>query len=144
MRRTPGLGVLLTDADLAGESMYNDDLASVVEELVSERHRGDRRWRAGGVRRWFQRANDRTQKRWRVWLLRDRSGSGQAQGAHLTCGPIDLRGGRARSPIPFRLGVRCIARKAGFLPDDVSAEHVAFGQVLGPDGKNSPLARERP
>ena len=24
---------------------------------------------------------------------------------------------------------------AGFLPDDVSTEHVAFGQVLGPDGK---------
>ena len=29
------LGVLLTDADLAGESMYNDDLASVVEDLVA-------------------------------------------------------------------------------------------------------------
>ena len=28
-----------------------------------------------------------------------------------------------------------VARKAGFLPDDVIAEHVAFGQVLGTDGK---------
>ena len=31
--------------------------------------------------------------------------------------------------------VFAVARKAGFLPDDVSAEHVGFGQVLGADGK---------
>ena len=31
--------------------------------------------------------------------------------------------------------VFAVSRQAGFLPDDVSAEHVAFGQVLGPDGK---------
>jgi arginyl-tRNA synthetase len=28
-----------------------------------------------------------------------------------------------------------LARSAGWLPDDVPAEHVAFGTVLGPDGK---------
>jgi arginyl-tRNA synthetase len=31
--------------------------------------------------------------------------------------------------------VFAVARLAGWLPDDVAAEHVAFGQVLGPDGK---------
>ncbi len=31
--------------------------------------------------------------------------------------------------------VFAVARKAGFLPDDVTTEHVAFGQILGKDGK---------
>ena len=31
--------------------------------------------------------------------------------------------------------VFAVARKAGFLPDDVTTEHVAFGTVLGTDGK---------
>ena len=30
------LGVLLTDGDLAGESIYNDDLATVVDELEAD------------------------------------------------------------------------------------------------------------
>ncbi|MCF3329753.1 arginine--tRNA ligase, partial [Escherichia coli] len=28
-----------------------------------------------------------------------------------------------------------VARMAGFLPDDVEAEHVGYGMVLGPDGR---------
>jgi arginyl-tRNA synthetase len=31
--------------------------------------------------------------------------------------------------------VFAVARRAGFLPDDISTEHVAFGMVLGTDGK---------
>jgi arginyl-tRNA synthetase len=31
--------------------------------------------------------------------------------------------------------VFAVAREAGFLPDDVITEHVAFGTVLGTDGK---------
>jgi arginyl-tRNA synthetase len=40
------------------------------------------------------------------------------------------------SPQTFHFDqVFAVARKAGFLPEDVTTEHVAFGQILGPDGK---------
>ena len=126
------LGVLLTDDDLAGESTYNDELSSLVAELerngtaviddgalcvfVDGRAPMIVRKRGGGF---GYAATDLAAIRRRVRDLRPTGSS--------TC--VD-----ARQSDHFDL-VFAVARKAGFLPDDVITEHVAFGTVLGTDGK---------
>ena len=127
------LGVLLTDADLAGESMYNDDLASVVEDLVAS---GTAVVDDGALVVFVEGFN--------APMIVRKSDGGFGYGA------TDLAAVRHRvrtlqadrliyvvgAPQSFHFDlVFAVSRKAGFLPDDVSAEHVAFGQVLGPDGK---------
>jgi arginyl-tRNA synthetase len=127
------LGVLLTDADLAGESMYNDDLASVVEDLVAS---GTAVVDDGALVVFVEGFN--------APMIVRKSDGGFGYGA------TDLAAIRHRvrtlqadrliyvvgAPQSFHFDlVFAVSRKAGFLPDDVSAEHVAFGQVLGPDGK---------
>jgi arginyl-tRNA synthetase len=127
------LGVLLTDADLAGESMYNDDLASVAEELVAS---GTAVVDDGALVVFVEGFNA-------PMIVRKRDGG-------FGYGATDLAAVRHRvrtlqadrliyvvgAPQSFHFDlVFAVSRKAGFLPDDVSAEHVAFGQVLGPDGK---------
>jgi arginyl-tRNA synthetase len=127
------LHVLLVDDDLAGESIYNDDLASMVNEL--ERN-GTAviddgalcvfvegfsapmilRKRDGGF---GYSATDLAAVRHRVWDLN----------AKRLIYVVD-----ARQSDHFEQ-VFAVARKAGYLPPDVTAEHVAFGTVLGPDGK---------
>jgi len=52
----------------------------------------------------------------------------------------DLHADRIIYVVDHRQGLHfqqifALARSAGWLPDDVPAEHVAFGTVLGPDGK---------
>jgi len=127
------LGVLLTDDDLAGESTYNDELESLVAEL--ERNRTAViddgalcvfvdgfaapmivRKRDGGF---GYAATDLAAIRRRVRDLH----------ANRIIYVVD-----ARQSDHFDL-VFAVARKAGFLPDDVITEHVAFGTVLGTDGK---------
>jgi arginyl-tRNA synthetase len=127
------LGVLLTAADLAGESMYNDDLASVVEDLVAS---GTAVVDDGALVVFVEGFN--------APMIVRKSDGGFGYGA------TDLAAVRHRvrtlhadrliyvvgAPQSFHFDlVFAVSRKAGFLPDDVSAEHVAFGQVLGPDGK---------
>jgi arginyl-tRNA synthetase len=127
------LGVLLTDADLAGESMYNDDLESVVEELVAT---GTAVVDDGALVVFVKGFNA-------PMIVRKRDGG-------FGYGATDLAAVRHRvrnlhanrliyvvgAPQSFHFDqVFAVSRKAGFLPHDVSAEHIAFGQVLGPDGK---------
>jgi len=127
------LGVLLTDADLAGESMYNDDLESVVEELVAT---GTAVVDDGALVVFVEGFNA-------PMIVRKRDGG-------FGYGATDLAAVRHRvrnlhanrliyvvgAPQSFHFDqVFAVSRKAGFLPHDVSAEHIAFGQVLGPDGK---------
>ena len=134
------LGVLLTDADLAG-SHYNDDLASVVEDLVAS---GTAVIDDGALVVFVEGFN--------APMIVRKSDGGFGYGA------TDLAAVRHRvrtlqadrliyvvgAPQSFHFDlVFAVSRKAGFLPDDVSAEHVAFGQVLGPTETSSPLARAR-
>lgn len=127
------LSVLLTDDDLAGESAYNDDLSEVVAELERKGltvvddgalcvfvdgfaapmivRKSD-----GGF---GYSATDLAAIRHRVRDLH----------ANQIIYVVD-----ARQSDHFDL-VFAVARKAGFLPDDVITEHVAFGTVLGIDGK---------
>lgn len=127
------MNVLLTDADLAGESMYNADLPVVAEDLES---RGIATVDDGALVVFTE--NSETPA-----IIRNAAG-----GFGYTC--TDLAAIRHRvnvldaarliyvvgTPQEFHFRqVFTVARTAGYLPAEVSAEFVGFGQVLGSDGK---------
>lgn len=127
------LGVLLTDDDLAGESIYNDMLAPICEDLEA---RGIAvvddgalvvfvdgfsapailRNRHGGY------GYDVTD----VAAIKHRVDTLHADRMIYVTGSEQIQ--------HFQL-VFAVARKAGYLPDHVSAEHVGFGMVLNAEGK---------
>ena len=133
------LGVLLTPADYAGESTYNDQLAGVAAELE-----------AAGVARLSEGALCVFDPAFTgpdgapVPLLVRKSDGGYGYDttdlATIRHRLRDLRADRllyvvdARQSLHFAQ-VFAAARAAGWLPDTVEAVHVAFGTVLGPDGR---------
>jgi arginyl-tRNA synthetase len=127
------LGVKLGDDDLAGESTYNDDLPKVVADLE-----------ANGTAVIDDGALCVFVEGFKAPMIVRKSDGGFGYSA------TDLAAIRRRvrdlhanriiyvvgSPQTFHFDqVFAVARKAGFLPEDVTTEHVAFGQILGPDGK---------
>jgi arginyl-tRNA synthetase len=127
------LGVLLTDDDLAGESTYNEELPSLVAEL--ERN-GTAVIDDGALCVFVDGFAA-------PMIVRKRDGGFGYAATDLAAirrRVRDLHANRiiyvvdARQSDHFDL-VFAVARKAGFLPDDVITEHVAFGTVLGTDGK---------
>ena len=127
------LHVLLTDDDLAGESTYNADLPVLVEELE-----------ASGVAVEDQGALCVFVDGFDAPLIVRKSDGGYGYAT------TDLAAIRRRVGVlhadriiyvtDARQGghfaqVFAAARKAGFLPDDVVAQHVGYGLVLGNDGK---------
>ena len=127
------LGVLLTDADLAGESIYNDDLAAVVTELEES---GIAVIDDGALCVFVEGFNA-------PMIVRKADGGYGYSTTDLAAvrhRVRDLHADRiiyvVGAPQTFHFDqVFAVARLAGFLPDDVRAEHIAFGQVLGADGK---------
>ncbi|MBB1495564.1 arginine--tRNA ligase [Propioniciclava sp. MC1595] len=127
------LGVLLTDDDLYGESFYNAMLAEVAADL-------EQRGIAvvdDGALVVFVAGQEAP-------LIVRKSDGGFGYAA------TDLAAIRYRTtqldadriiyvvgmPQSFHFQqVFAVARMAGYLPEDVTAEHVGFGSVLGPDGK---------
>ncbi|HJE52335.1 MAG TPA: arginine--tRNA ligase [Tessaracoccus flavescens] len=127
------LGVLLTDDDLAGESTYNDDLPVLVKELEE----------SGvavvddGALCVFVDGFDAP------LIVRKRDGGyGYATTdlAAIRRRVQEIEADRliyvtdARQAGHFAQ-VFAAARKAGFLPEDVTAQHVGYGMVLGQDGR---------
>jgi arginyl-tRNA synthetase len=133
------LDVELTEADAVGESFYNAALADLVAELEA---RGIAEPSDGALCVFFDGitgpdgspvplivrksdggygypATDLAAIRYRVDML----------GADRLCYVVD-----GRQALHFRM-VFETARRAGWLPDRVTAEHIAFGTVLGRDGK---------
>ena len=127
------LGVLLTDDDLAGESIYNDDLPEVVAELERS-----------GITVIDDGALCVFIDGFAAPMIVRKSDGGYGYSATdlaaIRHRVRDLHADRiiyvvdARQSDHFDL-VFAVARKAGFLPEDVITEHVAFGTVLGTDGK---------
>ena len=124
---------LLTDADLAGESIYNADLAPVAEDLET---RGLAVVDAGALVVFVEGFNAPA-------IIRNAQG-----GFGYTC--TDLAALRHRvgtlhaTRLIYVVGtpqthhfeqVFAVGRLAGYLPAGVLSEHVGFGQVLGTDGK---------
>lgn len=127
------LGVLLTDDDLAGESTYNEDLPVLVKELEDS-----------GVAVMDQGALCIFVEGFDAPLIVRKSDGGFGYAttdlAAIRRRVRDLHADRiiyvtdARQAGHFAQ-VFAAARMADFLPDDVVAQHVGYGMVLGPDGR---------
>ncbi len=127
------LNVLLTDADVAGESTYNRDLPVVAADLEG---RGIAVVDEGALVVFEEGFNA-------PLIVRNRNGGygyGCTDLAAIRHRVNDLKAER----IIYVVGqpqhnhfdlVFAVCRRAGYLPDAVSAEFVGFGQVLGADGK---------
>ncbi len=133
------LNVTLTDADVRGESFYNDDLAPLVAELEQQ-----------GLA-----VEDQGAKVVFLEELADNEGKPspviiQKQGGGYLYATTDLAALRYRANtlkaqrILYFIDARqslhmqqvfTLARKAGFVDDSVSLEHHPFGTMMGSDGK---------
>jgi arginyl-tRNA synthetase len=127
------LGVLLTDDDLAGESTYNDELGSLVAGLERD---GTAVIDDGALCVFVDGFAA-------PMIVRKRDGGFGYAATDLAAirhRVRDLHANRIVYVVDARQSdhldlVFAVARKAGFLPADVITEHVAFGTVLGTDGK---------
>jgi arginyl-tRNA synthetase len=133
------LGVLLESDDLRGESAYNDDLPHVVEDLkakglLKESEGAQCVFVPGFV------AKDGTP----LPLIVQKSDEGYLY-ATTDLAAIRYRAGElhaerilyvvdARQAQHFQMVFAC-ARLAGFAPESVALEHIAFGTMMGADGK---------
>jgi arginyl-tRNA synthetase len=137
------LGVKLTDEDVRGESEYKADLPKVIEDLRE----------AGEKAGWFK----ESQGAMCVFLdeFKDKDGEPfplivQKTDEGYLYATTDLAAIRyrvgvlhanrvlyvtdSRQALHFRQ-VFAVAWKAGFAPESVSLDHIAFGAMLGKDGK---------
>jgi arginyl-tRNA synthetase len=133
------LGALLTDADRRGESAYNDDLPQVVEDLTAkgllkESEGAQCVFVPGFVNKDGEPLPLIVQKSDEGYLyattdlaaIRYRVGELHAQRVLYV---VD-----ARQAQHFQMVFAC-ARQAGFAPESVALEHIAFGTMMGADGK---------
>ena len=133
------LDVLLTDDDLVGESFYNPFLQGVAADLE---RRGIAVRDNGALCVFFDGIVGPNGNPVPLIIQKSDGGFGYAAtdlaairyraetlGAQLILYVVDQR-----QALHFRM-VFETARRAGYLPDGVQAVHVAFGTVLGPDGR---------
>jgi arginyl-tRNA synthetase len=133
------LGVTLTDEDLAGESMYNDQLAPICDELEQA---GLAVVSDGALCVFLEGYTGREGRPVPLIIRKSDGGYGYATTdlATIRHRVRDLGADRVLYVIgaPQHLHLQMVfatARKAGWLPDDVEVVHVQIGNVLGPDGK---------
>lgn len=127
------LGVLLTDADLAGESTYNDALPEVAADLAE---RGIAVVDDGALVLWVEGFD--------APLIIRKSDGGYGYDttdmAAIRHRVRELKADRIIYVTDVRQSQHFqelfeAARKAGYLPEDVEARHVGYGMVLGPDSR---------
>ena len=133
------LGVTLTDEDLAGESMYNDQLAAICDELEQA---GLAVVSDGALCVFLEGYTGREGRLVPLIIRKSDGGYGYATTdlATIRYRVRQLHADRVLYVIgaPQSLHLQMVwetARRAGWLPPDVSPVHVQIGNVLGPDGK---------
>lgn len=127
------LGLKVTAEHLAGESSYNDDLPKVVAELESN---GTAVIDDGALCVFVDGFNS-------PMIIRKTDGGygySTTDLAAIRRRVRELHAGRIIYVVGAEQGFHfdqlfAVARKAGFLPEEVEAEHVAYGLILGSDGK---------
>ncbi|GGT44763.1 arginine--tRNA ligase [Nonomuraea spiralis] len=133
------LGVTLTDADLAGESMYNPMLQKTCDDLESS---GVAVHSEGALCLFPPGFTGSDDKPLPLIIRKSDGGYGYASTdmAAIRYRVHDLKADRilyvvgADQALHFRM-VFASAQMAGWLPDTVSAEHVQIGMMLGKDGR---------
>ena len=133
------LDVTLTDADLAGESTYNDELPGICEELEAA---GIATMSEGALCVFLDGHTGREGRPVPLIIRKSDGGYGYATTdlATIRHRVRDLHADRILYVIgaPQHLHLQMVfetARKAGWLPDGVEVVHVRIGNVLGSDGK---------
>ena len=133
------LGVTLTDADLAGESIYNADLPGICDELEAT---GLATMSDGALCVFLDGYLGREGQPVPLIIRKSDGGFGYATTdlATIRHRVTDLHADRVLYVIgaPQALHLNMVwdtARKAGWLPEDVTPIHVQIGNVLGQDRK---------
>ncbi len=130
------LGVLLTPDDSVGESFYNAMLADTVTELVGLGIAVE----SDGALVVFSQEVTGPEGNPVPLMVRKRDGGYGYDTTDLATIRYRIRELKAdrltdsRQALHFRLVFEA-ARRAGWLTSDVLAEHVAYGTILGPDGR---------
>jgi arginyl-tRNA synthetase len=132
------LTVLLTPEDSVGESFYNAMLGDTVEELVDAGMAVE----SDGALVVYSREVTGPEGKPVTLMVRKRDGGYGYDATDLATIRYrihDLKADRlvyvtdSRQALHFRLVFEA-ARRAGWLTDDITAEHAAYGTILGPDG----------
>ena len=133
------LNVTLTRNDIMGESAYNDDLSTVIDELMAKNIAVEDQ----GAKVVFidEMANKEGQPS--VFIVQKSGGGYLYATTDLSAcryRAFTLNADRiiiftdARQALHFKQ-VEIVARKAGFLPEHVAYDHCPFGMMMGSDGK---------
>ncbi|WP_107688821.1 arginine--tRNA ligase [Neisseria wadsworthii] len=133
------LGLLLTPDDVAGESKYNNDLQAVVDELTAQGLAVE----DDGAKVVFLEEFQNKEGEPAAFIVQKQGGGFLYSSTDLACIRYrvnQLNADRllyvvdARQALHFQQ-LFTVARKAGWLSENVVAEHIAFGTMMGKDGK---------
>ncbi len=133
------LGLLLTQADVMGESAYNDDLQATVDELLQQGIAVDDDGAKVVFLDEFKNQDDEPA----AFIVQKQGGGFLYSTTDLACIRYRVRqlhADRIIYVVDARQGLHfqqlfTTARKADFLPPQVRIEHTAFGTMMGEDGK---------
>ncbi|ULJ60969.1 arginine--tRNA ligase [Wielerella bovis] len=133
------LGLLLQREDVAGESKYNDDLQNVVDELVQLGYAVDDKGAKVVFLDEFKNKDDEPAG----FIVQKQDGGFLYSTTDLACIRYRVRSLKAdrimyvvdtRQSLHFQQAFAA-TRKSGWLPENVLAEFIGFGMMLGKDGK---------
>ena len=133
------LGLLLTPDDVAGESKYNDDLQVVVDDLSAKGLAVD----DDGAKVVFLDEFKNKEGEPAAYIVQKSGGGFLYSTTDLACIRDyvgRLQGDRLLYVVDHRQGLHfaqlfATSRKAGYLPENVEAEFIGFGTMMGKDGK---------
>ena len=133
------LGLLLTPDDVAGESKYNDDLQVVVDDLSAKGLAVD----DNGAKVVFLDEFKNKEGEPAAYIVQKSGGGFLYSTTDLACIRDyvgRLQGDRLLYVVDHRQGLHfaqlfATSRKAGYLPENVEAEFIGFGTMMGKDGK---------
>ena len=133
------LGLLLTSDDVAGESKYNDDLQVVVDDLSAKGLAVD----DDGAKVVFLDEFKNKEGEPAAYIVQKSGGGFLYSTTDLACIRDyvgRLQGDRLLYVVDHRQGLHfaqlfATSRKAGYLPENVEAEFIGFGTMMGKDGK---------
>lgn len=133
------LGLKLLPADVTGESFYNDQLQSTVNELLAKGIAVD----SDGTKVVFLDEFKNQDNEPAAFIIQKKDGGFLYASTDLACLRYrinTLHGNRLLYVVDARQSLHfdelfTVARKAGWLPETVHAEHVPFGTMMGKDGK---------
>ncbi|UOO77606.1 arginine--tRNA ligase [Neisseria sp. Dent CA1/247] len=133
------LGLLLTPDDVAGESIYNDDLQTVVDDLTAKGLAVD----DDGAKVVFLDEFKNQDGDPAAFIVQKQGGGFLYASTDLAC--MRYRVGRLKADrllyvVDHRQKLHfeqlfATSRKAGYLPENVQAEFIGFGTMMGKDGK---------